>query len=351
MNVGEKSPGDIPELERRIRTESNAKQRDRLRCVLLALQKHETEEIARTVGRVRTFVQRWVYAYRDGGLEAVRATKQPGRRPLLPRERHQEFKQRVLAGPTAADGGVCVLRGQEVQAILEREFGVSPARQTAYDLLHRVGLSSLKPAARHPKNDPAAMQASAKAPPFCPRRRPSPTGKENPRLVAGRSPRRTARNPDPRVGRMRRPPDGAQTDRVRIRPALRGVLPGDGSVRGVDRTGGGHRSDEHPPGVHRARDRAGRARGAGARQRRLAHVQTAPGAGQHHPAAPAGLLAAVESDGTAVGIPAPTPPSNRVYADYAAILDACTDAWRHVTPDRFRSVCRADWLAGTPANY
>jgi putative transposase len=64
----------------------------------------------------------------------------------------------VLAGPTAADGGVCVLRGEDARRILEREFGVRYTLDGVYDLLHRLDLSCLAPRPRHRKNDPAAMR-------------------------------------------------------------------------------------------------------------------------------------------------------------------------------------------------
>jgi transposase len=36
--------------------------------------------------------------------------------------------------------------------------------------------------------------------------------------------------------------------------------------------------------------------------------------------------------------------SNRVYADYDALLDAGSKAWNCLTPDRIQSVCRTAWL-------
>ena len=71
MLVSERTLGDRDELRRRIASEKNAKQRDRLRAVALALAGQEAPRIARMLGRSRRFVQEWVYVYRDAGLEAV----------------------------------------------------------------------------------------------------------------------------------------------------------------------------------------------------------------------------------------------------------------------------------------
>jgi transposase len=83
--------------------------------------------------------------------------RSPGRPTKLPRDREAAFKARLDAGPTAADGGVCTLRGRDVVAILEREFGVTYSLDGAYDLLERLGYSCLTPRPAHEKADPAAV--------------------------------------------------------------------------------------------------------------------------------------------------------------------------------------------------
>ena len=71
MDISERKRGDRQKLARLIAGESNAMQRDRLRSVLRVLQGRQTLEVSASVGRSRAFVQRWAYAYRDGGIEAV----------------------------------------------------------------------------------------------------------------------------------------------------------------------------------------------------------------------------------------------------------------------------------------
>ena len=146
--------------------ERDAVQRDRLRAALLAAEGKQASEIARALGRSRRFVQAWAYAYRDFGVAAVRPGKSTGRPAKLTRDREQAFKARMLAGPTDADGGVCVPRGEDARRILEREFGVRYTLDGVYDLLHRLKLSCLSPRPRHRKNDPAAMAAWAERAPL-----------------------------------------------------------------------------------------------------------------------------------------------------------------------------------------
>ena len=159
MNVKVRHDGDVRRLEALIRTERNALRRDRYRAVLLALRGKQAVQIVEVLGRSRRSVQAWVYAYRDGGIEALEPGKSTGRPSKLPRDRERAFAERIKAGPAAeADGGVCTLRGEDARRILEREFGVSYTLQGVYDLLARLNLSCLVPRPRHRKNDPEAMR-------------------------------------------------------------------------------------------------------------------------------------------------------------------------------------------------
>jgi len=157
MRIKARHLNDVEQLHRRSRQQRDAKQRDRYRAVLLALEGRSAPAIAQTLARSRRFVQWWVYVYRDQGLEAICPKPQSGRPSKLPVTQQEPFKERLLAGPTAADG-VCSLRAKEAQRILRQEFGVEYTLAGVYDLLHRLGFSYLVPRPRHHKNDPAQMQ-------------------------------------------------------------------------------------------------------------------------------------------------------------------------------------------------
>jgi transposase len=158
MNVPVRQEGDRERLDALVMREKNAKQRDRLRAARLALDGKEALAIAGMLGRSRRFVQEWVYAYRDGGIEAIKPGKSSGRPPKLAREKEQAFKARMLGGVSEADGGVCTLRGVEAMKILEKEFGVHYTLDGVYDLLHRLRLSCLVPRPRHRKNEAQVMR-------------------------------------------------------------------------------------------------------------------------------------------------------------------------------------------------
>jgi len=174
MQITAHHPQDLEQLRQRSRQQRDAKQRDRYRAVTLALEGHSASEIARTLARSRRFVQLWVYAYRDHGLDAIAPKRQSGCPSKLPVAQQQSFKDRLLAGPLETDG-VCTLRAKDIRHILQKEFGAQYSLAGVYDLLHRLGFSCLAPRPRHRKNDPVAMQQWVEQAPLLSRPRPSNT--------------------------------------------------------------------------------------------------------------------------------------------------------------------------------
>ena len=165
MEVQARSAEDRDQLRQFIRIERDAKQRDRYRAVALALDGQLTEEIVEKLERSRAFIQRWVYAYRDGGLKTIKIRKPPGKKPLLPRDQWDELRERLEAGPTD-DDAVCAFRGRDIQHILQYEFGVKYSLNGVYELLHRLGYSWLAPRPRHRHADGKAQEAFKANTPF-----------------------------------------------------------------------------------------------------------------------------------------------------------------------------------------
>jgi transposase len=170
MNIQLRDPADRVELERGASTRRDPKLRDRFRSVLAALDGKEARQIAAQINRSRRFVQTWVYRYRDGGIAALADKPRPGKACKLDVEERERFRQRILNGPTPADGLLCSLRGPEARRILEQEFGKKYALGAVYALMHRLKLSPLRPASYHPKNDPKAIRAWLESAPFLSRR-------------------------------------------------------------------------------------------------------------------------------------------------------------------------------------
>jgi transposase len=166
MKVTLVEPSDRIELQQRVRTETNAKQRDRWRAVLLAAEGDNgvellREQIAGRLGRSRQFVDEWVKRYRRGGIEALRPKKQPGHKPRLSDTQQQELMATLDAGPPE-EQGKSTFTGQDIRQHIEQHFGVLYSLNGVYELLHRLGYSWLSPRPRHPQSDAAAQEAFKK---------------------------------------------------------------------------------------------------------------------------------------------------------------------------------------------
>jgi transposase len=157
MLIKEREPGDGERLRNLARRQKDAEQKDRLLSVYHALRGTETLDIARALCKSRKFVQRWAYAYRDGGIDAVRALPRGGGTPKLVGASADRLVRRLEGGPTPGDK-VCTLRGKDVQRIMKDELGTELSLSSVYRTLHRMGYSCLAPRPRHEKQDLVAQK-------------------------------------------------------------------------------------------------------------------------------------------------------------------------------------------------
>jgi transposase len=140
-------------------------------------------EVAVSVGE--RAVRNWVHRYNESGVDGLRDAR-TGRRCQLSAEDQARLKERIRAGPRAADA-VCSLRGEDVRQILKDEFGVEYGLPGVYYLLHhQLGFSYLKPRPIHRKADPQVQEAFKK---ISPKR--SPKSAKNIRTSGSRSGSRT----------------------------------------------------------------------------------------------------------------------------------------------------------------
>jgi transposase len=167
MKVDWKSPADGQRLRELIDGESNAKQRDRYRAVLIAGEglaeqpELQREQIAATVDRSRQFVDQWVGRYRRGGIEALTPKRQPGARPKLTPQEQKELCAMVEAGPDAEEG-LAAYNGPILREKIQQRFGKLYSLAGVYALLHRLGYNDLMPRPCHPDTDPAVLEAFKK---------------------------------------------------------------------------------------------------------------------------------------------------------------------------------------------
>jgi transposase len=100
-----------------------------------------------------------------GGFEAIVPGKARGKAPKLSPEQVEQLKTRLDAGPREADG-VCTFRGIDIVRIIKQEFGVVHTLGGIYDVLKRIGYSSLAPRPSHRKKQEQAVEVFVENAPF-----------------------------------------------------------------------------------------------------------------------------------------------------------------------------------------
>jgi transposase len=143
----------LPQLQDRAQAIPQKRLWRRVQALILAKQGRTAEDIAQALGCSLRAVKNWVAQYNRGDLAALHERPRSGRPPRLDPQEYPRLKERLTAPPRPEDD-VCTLRGLDIQRILEQEFGVLMGLQTVYDLLHRIGYSSLMPRPQHEQANP-----------------------------------------------------------------------------------------------------------------------------------------------------------------------------------------------------
>lgn len=178
---------DLESLKALARQQEGRRAWKRHQAVVLAMRGKTAEEISTALDCGARTVQAWIKRYNAGGAEALAEKPRPGRPTTLPRDQEDRLRERIEAPPLPEDG-TCALHGPDIRRILEAEFGAMYTLQGVYDLLHRLGYSSLMPRPRHKDADPVAQEAFKKGPPIASPPSPPPT-----RASGSRSGSRTRR--------------------------------------------------------------------------------------------------------------------------------------------------------------
>jgi transposase len=129
----------------------------RVQAVILAKQGRTAGDIAEALGCSLRAVKNWVAQYNRGDIAALQERPRSGRPPRLDRREYPRFRERLEAPPRDEDG-VCTLRAFDVQRILMQEFDAPMCLQAVYDLLHRLGYSSLMPRPQHEQSNPEVQE-------------------------------------------------------------------------------------------------------------------------------------------------------------------------------------------------
>jgi transposase len=129
----------------------------RIQYVRGVLMGKSPEEVGEEFETSDVTVRNWVHRYNEEGLDGLHDRWRSGQPKKLPTEREEEFKRRIIQGPSSEEG-LAAYRGEDAREILRREFGAEYSLAGVYLVLHRLRLSNLVPRPEHPGADANARE-------------------------------------------------------------------------------------------------------------------------------------------------------------------------------------------------
>ena len=154
-------PAELNRLEKAFRSTDDRKLRDRLQIVRMAHAGRAHQDIAADLGVNRKTVTRWLNAYCDGGLDALRPRKAPGRIGHIPAELADTVRRWVIDGPAACGLDRANGTHEELADHLFKTEGVRTSRRAVRRFCSRIGVRPYRPTYRYLRGDPL-KQAKAK---------------------------------------------------------------------------------------------------------------------------------------------------------------------------------------------
>jgi len=155
--------GELRQLSRRY---SDGAQVRRMLALAMVLEGRSRTEEAQLNGMDRQTLRDWVHRYNSLGVDGLKSRHAPGRAPALSDAQMAQLRDLVLAGPDPKINGVVRWRCVDLQAEVERRFGVNVHGHTIARWLHELGLTRLQPRPVHPKKSPEAETAFKKTSPI-----------------------------------------------------------------------------------------------------------------------------------------------------------------------------------------
>jgi transposase len=148
-------------LEQAFRQADDRKLRDRTQIILMAHRGRPHREIATDLAISTRSVQRWLNAYTDGGLDALRPRKAPGRAPKIPDRLGPELRRWVLDGPTAVGLDRANWTHAELADQLRKAHGISASKSAVQRFCRKQGIRTYRPTYRFLRGDPVKQAAAA----------------------------------------------------------------------------------------------------------------------------------------------------------------------------------------------
>ena len=141
-------------------TESNGRSKIRFLALHHLQQGYNKSEICKMVCISRPTLDSWLLLYKGNGLERLRQkVKGRGAKSKISASK-EELQQAILKLQEDRKGGRII--ADDIQKMIEQTYQVKYHKCHIYNLLERLGLSWISARSKHPKSDPAAMEAFKK---------------------------------------------------------------------------------------------------------------------------------------------------------------------------------------------
>lgn len=117
------------------------------------------DEVAQVLGMARSAVFKWVAAYREGGVDALRAKPVPGRPSKLSGQQLARLYRLIVGGdPRQLQFDFDLWTRDRVRELIRREFDVRLSAVSVGRLLRKLGLSPQRPLWRAWQQDPEKVE-------------------------------------------------------------------------------------------------------------------------------------------------------------------------------------------------
>lgn len=151
----------VEELETVSRGTGDRKLRDRVRIVLMSHRGRPREQVAADLGVTTRTVQRWLNAFLERGVEALRPRAAPGAAARIPERLAGEVRGWVIAGPAACGLDRANWTYADLAAHLGRAHGVRVKKSAMHAFCRRHGIRPYRPTYRFLRGDPAKQAAAS----------------------------------------------------------------------------------------------------------------------------------------------------------------------------------------------
>jgi transposase len=148
-------PAEAERLDALFRSTDDRKLRDRLQIVLMAHRGRPRQDIAADLGVHRRTVTRWLNAYCDGGLDALRPRRARGKPGNIPAPLADELRRWVIGGPAEQGLDRANWTHEELADHLLKAKGIKTSRSAVQRFCAKIGVRLYRPTYRYLRGDPA----------------------------------------------------------------------------------------------------------------------------------------------------------------------------------------------------